>query len=88
MSGPRTVAFFGSDNLLPAQKRVLRPSGGSEGMFSSVILKPHQSVVCVLRTLLEHLADELGLNSFQSSLDPIDPAVAAELDHLAPLTIG
>jgi hypothetical protein len=49
MSGLRTVAFFGSDNLLPAQKRVLRPSGGSEGMLSTVIFKPHQSVVYVQR---------------------------------------
>jgi hypothetical protein len=42
----------------------------------------------VLRTLLEHLADELALDSFPPSLDPVDPVVAAEMDHLAPLAIG
>jgi hypothetical protein len=36
---------FGSGNLPPAQKRVLRPSGGSEGMLSAMILKPHQSAL-------------------------------------------
>jgi hypothetical protein len=55
MSGLRTVAFFGSDNLLPAQKRVLRPSGGSEGMLSTVIFKPHPSLVYVQQILIVRL---------------------------------
>jgi hypothetical protein len=49
----RTFGFFGSGKLPPAQKRVLRPSGGSEGMLNAVVFKQHQSV------LRKHFADEL-----------------------------
>jgi hypothetical protein len=75
MSGLRTVAFFGSDNLLPAQKRVLRQSGGSEGMLSAVIFKPHQSVVYVQRILIRPLKGPGG--SRGSDLPDLDRGQSA-----------
>jgi hypothetical protein len=92
MSGLRTVAFFGSDNLLPAQKRVLRPSGGSEGMLSTVIFKPHQSVVYVQQILIRPLTEPLQrLASARSGcrhrpvgpLGPLQVSLRTLREHLA-----
>jgi hypothetical protein len=91
--GCAPLLFFGSDNLLPAQKRVLRPSGGSERMLSAVIFKPHQSVVYVQRrTLIRPLTEPLQrLASARSGcrhrpvgpLGPLQVSLRTLREHLA-----
>jgi hypothetical protein len=77
---------------LSHRKRVLRPSGGSEGMLSAVIFKPHQSVVYVQQILIRPLKGPLQrLASARSGcrhrpvgpLGPLQVSLGTLREHLA-----